>query len=70
MWEKIPESDDGLYDDLSCLLRCVSHRRRIPGGWIVRTITYGFKNSAVAQIFISDPSHEWNLEKPTNLSDD
>ncbi len=44
-----------------------SHRLKVPGGWIVRTIVryYGGTgvNCAVEQTFVSDPNHEWEQER-------
>ncbi len=63
-WEEIPEPNEGKYqaEHASNTLTCKSHRLRVPGGWIVRTITYGYKiGAAGSQVFISDPTHEWDL---------
>ena len=54
LWETI--------NDNACNTR--SDRLRVPGGWIVRTITYtGHANggAAVAQTFVVDHNHEWKL---------
>jgi len=60
MWENIQEKDDGLTDSISTR----SHRLRVPGGWVVRTITTRISGNAVAaaQTFVEDPDHKWTLE--------
>jgi hypothetical protein len=58
MWEKL------LNDDAR---NVYSHRLKVPGGWIVRTVVHddsdGRSGRAVEQTFVSDPNHEWELEK-------
>lgn len=42
-----------------------SHRLKVPGGWIVRSITSRYQAGAdVSQIFVADPEHKWQLEQP------
>lgn len=38
-----------------------THRMRVPGGWLVRTIS-GFGNTgSVAITFYPDPTHSWEV---------
>lgn len=53
MWELI-SSDDGV----------ASHRLAVPGGWVVRSKYSGYKMGAsIAQTFVKDENHSWNLDK-------
>ena len=62
MWETVPEPNDGQYN-AGNTLGCVSHRLKVPGGWVVRTITYGYNIGATThQVFVADPEHKWQLE--------
>ncbi len=59
MWEPIaePENPERTW-------RTESHRLKVPGGWILRTIVKGIGMNAgaeVSQIFIHDPDHSWQL---------
>ena len=65
MWEQLADSAS----DAS------SHRLKVPGGWIVRTVVRYYHigggtgtgaGCAVDQTFVSDPNHEWVLEKRAN----
>ena len=59
MWERIPQRDTG-NDSISY----VSHRLKVPSGWIVRTIVSRHDAGAdVSQIFVPDADHEWQLEQ-------
>ncbi len=52
MWERIPGSDEP----------AISHRLKVRGGWIVRSVYTGYKEgAAIAQTFVADPDHEWKL---------
>lgn len=51
MWERLPDGIDKQY--------VTSERLEVPGGWIVRT----YVTRGVAQTFVSDPHHTWQLEK-------
>lgn len=52
MWERIPGSDDP----------AISHRLRVHGGWIVRSVYTGYHSgAAISQTFVPDPAHEWKL---------
>jgi len=58
MWEEIPEQQKEGVQNLSYQ----SHRLKIPGGWIVRTIASGYESDVgVAQTFVSDPIYTWKL---------
>jgi hypothetical protein len=37
----------------------VSHRLKVQGGWIVRTVVFKGASCAAEQTFVSDPGHEW-----------
>ena len=52
-WEKL---DDGQSDS-------DSHRLKVPGGWIIRTVSKTFSRESlnVAQTFVPDPKHDWNI---------
>ena len=39
-----------------------SERLQVPGGWIVRTWLSDMSGVSVHQIFISDPTWEWELK--------
>lgn len=43
----------------------ISYRLEVIGGWIVITLTIGFSNRDLHQVFVPDPNHEWKL-KETN----
>ena len=55
MWERIeePKGTRGLY----------SHRLKVPGGWIVRSVVdvVGDTGVALVQTFVSDLNYEWKL---------
>jgi len=57
-WKAISrESDPG-----DCQL---TERAKVIGGWIVRYgrwISYNDQHIAVTMVFVSDPSHEWQVE--------
>ncbi len=40
----------------------ITDRFQVPGGWIVRTISYSDYCKSVAQTFIPDPDHSWKLD--------
>ncbi len=63
MWEKIT-GDSGCPD-----ANVTSHRLRVPGGWIVRTVMSRYNAGVhVVQTFVTDPTHDWKLETaPTKL---
>lgn len=68
MWEEIPEPNNGHYQVGNTLV-CTSHRMKVPGGWILRTITCGYNIGAAAhQVFITDPQHEWQLDTTSENS--
>ncbi len=61
MWEVIETPEK------PAKMTIVSHRLRVPGGWIVRTIA-GFPYTGgsaldVVQTFVPDSLHLWNLEQ-------
>lgn len=60
MWEPLKDVDRNVQ----------SYRLKVPGGWIVRTIirydTSEGASCAAEQTFVSDPNHEWTLEKPVD----
>lgn len=61
MWEEVPEPNYGEYKSGNHL-KCISHRMKVPGGWILRTITFGYNVGAAAhQVFIVDPEYKWEL---------
>jgi hypothetical protein len=67
MWELIP--DNGIVHDKSGGKICQSHRLKVPGGWIVRTVLWGVEGwggpnmsaADVAQSFVPDLNHDWKL---------
>lgn len=60
MWELIEEKNKK-DDNLTYI---VSHRLKIPGGWIVRTVTSRYHGGAHSeQTIVTDPQHTWKLEK-------
>ena len=65
MWEKIPMSEHGHEDFHSSSgtnAHCVSHRLKVPGGWIVRTLAFAYRSGlGVVQTFVEDQRHEWEL---------
>jgi len=40
-----------------------SHRLKVPGGWIVKSIIVHYRGCSVSQIFVEDKKHQWNLTK-------
>jgi hypothetical protein len=43
----------------------LSHRLRVPGGWIVRSVVIlkglpSGANCGIEQTFVSDPNHQWS----------
>lgn len=59
MWQLISDYDK------KAQIQSITDRLQVPGGWIVRTMTSTFPGdggSFVAQTFVSDPGHEWNLK--------
>ncbi len=60
MWELIL----GLGDQKHATV--VSHRLRVPGGWIVRSVSVGYTGTGTSvhstQTFVDDKNHEWKLE--------
>lgn len=38
-------------------------RRRVPGGWLVRTAEEYYHGGGEALCFLPDPNHEWRLNK-------
>lgn len=56
MWEHI--SDQGSYTH--------TYRMNVPGGWIVRSTSITSVGVSTHQLFISDPSHSWVLDTPSN----
>ncbi len=58
MWEQIPEPEDTTKARVSVM----SHRLKVPGGWIVRTVTNIFGNgTSSSQTFVADADHSWEL---------
>jgi len=60
MWELIEENikDQGTYTYI------VSHRLKVPNGWIVRTVTSRYHGGAHSEhTFVADSSHSWQLQK-------
>lgn len=56
MWEPINESDP------RSLPPIYSHRLKVPGGWIVRTVMCSYNSGGgVAQTFVADAEHAWKL---------
>jgi len=56
IWEKIQEKMGSEHTS-------ESHRLKVPGGWIVRTMVSRYHAGAdVAHTFVADPQHEWVLE--------
>jgi hypothetical protein len=54
MWETIEETlHFGVY----------SSRLEVPEGWIVRTIITNEYGNSVYQTFVSDPKHEWQIDR-------
>ena len=62
-----------MWEQLEDFSRFMSHRLKVPGGWIVRTVVRAVSaqegggvpasSCDVEQTFIRDPSHKWELEK-------
>ncbi len=49
-------------------LICEAHkndtaRAKVFGGWIVRSLTYPDDRVSESMVFVSDPNHEWEVEK-------
>ncbi len=62
MWELIP---DLVLKEGERNSACESHRLKVPGGWIIRTIAGHWRSGGgVAQTFVGDPNHKWELEQP------
>lgn len=36
-------------------------RLKVPGGWLVRTVTSTYRGVGVAQTFVADEDHAWRL---------
>jgi hypothetical protein len=53
MWEQLSDAEE-LNDGVT-----VSHRLKVTGGWIIRTVVLKGASCAVEQTFVSDPHHEW-----------
>lgn len=60
MWEQIPDLDQ----EHKVLNHgyVYSARLKVPGGWLVRSTSYGYHGAGVAMHFVDDPSHGWKLE--------
>ncbi len=61
MWQLIPDCvsrDEG--DDSLCITR---HRRKVLGGWILRTVTHRLEACATTEIFVPDPEYKWDQWK-------
>lgn len=56
MWEIVVDEED------SWGSRSVTDRLKILGGWLVRT-HFTTSGNRTAMVFVSDPFHEWDLEK-------
>ena len=57
-WEPISEDD-----------KLVSHRLRVTGGWIVRSMFSEWRTgAAIAQTFVKDENHAWKLDEPSKKS--
>lgn len=41
----------------------VTHRMKVPGGWVVRSYIKNQEDYPVALVFVPDVKHEWMLEK-------
>ena len=64
-----------MWEQLEDYSRFISHRLKVPGGWIVRTVVIaiaahegGAPNCVVEQTFIRDPGHKWELEKKERIT--
>ncbi len=59
MWELITEDNVSERNTL-----IVSHRLKVPKGWLVRTVTSRYHGGAHAeQTFVEDLDHSWELKK-------
>lgn len=60
-WEKIDETDipdgKGL---LKSNIHIVVSRAKVPGGWLVLTVTRYGEQSSNTTVFCPDPSHSWD----------
>ncbi len=64
MWELIPETKETSVCNKGNINYTQSSRLNVPGGWLVRTISFGWNHgTGVCQTFVSDPEHEWKLTK-------
>ena len=59
MWEAIGGPCEDRDNEIS------SHRLKVHGGWIIRTIVSRYKAGAcVCQTFVADAEYMWQLEGP------
>lgn len=58
MWERIQVMDDVQNFQDS---RSFSHRLKVPGGWLVRTVALA-GGAHVSHMFVPDKKHTWKLE--------
>lgn len=64
-WEKLFEEID---NSTSSIVE--THRTKIIGGWLLRTLTFtelpthghGSSSMNVSMLFIADPNHEWDIK--------
>jgi len=45
-----------------------SERKKVLGGWIVRTFQTNEYGNAVDQAFVSDPNHKWKMDKQESIN--
>jgi hypothetical protein len=62
MWEKIPENEDTATPEAHNPQQNHSARLRVPGGWLVRSISFGREGTGVGQTFVEDHEHSWSLD--------
>lgn len=59
--ESTPQSLDGGWEYLEDDNDFETYRRKVPGGWLVRTIEALYHGGGDALTFVPDPNHEWRV---------
>lgn len=55
-WEQIHQRDSQSALD-------GTQRAKVIGGWLVRTLVLATTKTMMQMVFVSDPNHEWKIEK-------
>jgi len=69
MWKLIREDMESPPGNLPGSNITISHRLKVPGGWVLRTTVTAISSGggvSVHHVFVKDPHHEWQIEPATD----